>query len=100
MDNYPVCDWCGECKCCPAHNCEECKEKLETIKELQGANLKLHECDDNCICPIHKTPLFYAPISNIHACQDVECIHGHGMVHQCCVPGHKHPIDEVFGRCT
>lgn len=25
MIHYPSCDFCGECKCCPAHNCGRCK---------------------------------------------------------------------------
>lgn len=37
-----------------------------------------HVCDDRCVCPVHQTPLFYAPSVDDHACQDVTCVHGHG----------------------
>jgi hypothetical protein len=36
-------------------------------------------CDERCVCPVHSTPLLYAPASDEHACQDVNCRHGHGM---------------------
>jgi hypothetical protein len=42
-------------------------------------SLSTHRCDDDCTCPIHKTPLFYAPASNEHACQDPDCIHAQGL---------------------
>lgn len=32
-----------------------------------------HSCDDGCVCPIHHTPLYYAPASNDHACQNADC---------------------------
>lgn len=38
-----------------------------------------HVCDDLCVCPIHDTPLLYAPASNEHACQDPDCEHAHGI---------------------
>jgi len=38
-----------------------------------------HACDETCVCPIHETPLIYAPSVDDHACQDVTCVHGHGM---------------------
>lgn len=41
---------------------------------------RLHICDDGCACPIHDTPLIYWPHGDEHACQDVTCEHGHGMV--------------------
>jgi hypothetical protein len=39
----------------------------------------LHRCTDQCVCPIHGTPLIYAPESGEHACQDATCVHGHGL---------------------
>jgi hypothetical protein len=44
---------------------------------------KAHVCDDWCICPLHETPLLYAPAHGDHACQDIECVHAHGGV----IPG-------------
>jgi hypothetical protein len=38
-----------------------------------------HKCDERCICPIHRTPLIYAPGPNEHACQDIDCTYGHGL---------------------
>jgi hypothetical protein len=38
-----------------------------------------HRCDDDCTCPVHGTPLLYAPASNEHACQDPDCEHAHGF---------------------
>jgi hypothetical protein len=37
-----------------------------------------HVCDDRCLCPVHGTPLLYAPSTDDHACQDVDCVHGRG----------------------
>lgn len=37
-----------------------------------------HACDETCVCPIHETPLIYAPSIDDHACQDIECVFGHG----------------------
>jgi len=39
----------------------------------------VHRCDDQCVCPIHHTPLFYSPQFRKHACQDPDCVHAHGM---------------------
>lgn len=39
-----------------------------------------HTCDEGCVCPDHETPLIYSPAWDEHACQDVTCVHGHGMV--------------------
>jgi hypothetical protein len=37
-----------------------------------------HLCSDLCVCPVHGTPLFYAPASDDHACRDNDCKYGHG----------------------
>ncbi|WP_329492490.1 hypothetical protein OG618_36985 (plasmid) [Kitasatospora sp. NBC_01246] len=37
-----------------------------------------HQCDDLCVCPVHLTPLLYAPVAGDHACQNADCEHGHG----------------------
>lgn len=39
----------------------------------------VHKCDKFCICPIHKTSLYYAKSTDDHACQDVNCRYGQGM---------------------
>lgn len=40
----------------------------------------IHRCDDECRCPIHPDlPLLYAPATGEHACQKIDCVHGHGM---------------------
>ena len=31
MESYPECDWCGQCECCPKHDCEKCKVSDEEI---------------------------------------------------------------------
>ena len=41
-----------------------------------------HHCDERCVCPVHGTALIYAPASGEHACQDIDCVHGHGMRRQ------------------
>ena len=41
---------------------------------------ELHRCHDGCVCPIHRTPLLYAPAHDQHACQDPKCVHAHGIV--------------------
>jgi hypothetical protein len=40
---------------------------------------KPHRCDERCTCPVHGTDLIYWPAGDDHACQDVTCVHGHGM---------------------
>lgn len=40
--------------------------------------MSTHTCDDDCVCPTHRTPLYYAPASNDHACQDASCEWGAG----------------------
>lgn len=40
---------------------------------------KPHRCDERCVCPVHGTPLIYWPAGGDHACQDVNCVYGHGM---------------------
>jgi hypothetical protein len=44
------------------------------------ANHRPHVCDDRCTCPVHDTPLIYSPTQDDHACQDVTCKHGHGIL--------------------
>ncbi|MFE7963390.1 hypothetical protein ACFU0X_10105 [Streptomyces cellulosae] len=39
-----------------------------------------HVCGAECVCPLHGTPLLYAPAANVHACQDPDCPHGHGLL--------------------
>jgi hypothetical protein len=51
-----------------------------------------HHCDDRCICPIHQTPLYYAPQDDTHACQDPTCVHAHGMVY-----AHGMPNPDKYG---
>lgn len=48
-----------------------------------GLEASAHVCGDGCVCPIHGTPLLYAPNGGDHACQDPECEHAHGGV----IPG-------------
>lgn len=36
-------------------------------------------CGDECVCPVHGTPLIYWPARDDHACQDANCRYGHGM---------------------
>jgi hypothetical protein len=38
-----------------------------------------HRCDDSCLCPIHGTPMLYAASTWLHACQDSDCVHAHGV---------------------
>lgn len=39
-----------------------------------------HDCTEKCQCPIHHTPLIYAPGTDDHACQDASCPLGHGLM--------------------
>lgn len=39
-----------------------------------------HRCDERCTCPIHGTPLYYAPSAHVHACQDSTCEHAGGLL--------------------
>ncbi|MCZ0983922.1 hypothetical protein O1L60_44980 [Streptomyces diastatochromogenes] len=39
----------------------------------------LHQCDELCRCPVHGTALYFAPASNLHACQNPNCRYAHGI---------------------
>jgi hypothetical protein len=41
-----------------------------------------HRCAEECVCPIHGTPLIYWPHGNDHVCQDVDCRYGQRMAEQ------------------
>lgn len=32
-----------------------------------------HHCDERCTCPADGRPMFYAPSTGEHACQDPDC---------------------------
>lgn len=36
--------------------------------------------EDQCVCPIHQTPLLYNEVSEDHACQNIMCLYAHGFV--------------------
>ncbi len=38
-----------------------------------------HRCSASCRCPVHATPMIYSPAYDDHACQDVNCMYGHGV---------------------
>lgn len=38
-----------------------------------------HTCSEKCVCPRHSTPMIYWPRGDEHACQDVDCLYGHGI---------------------
>lgn len=46
-----------------------------------------HRCDEKCKCPVDGKPLFYARSTGEHACMDVDCVNGHGMVSSLPVSG-------------
>lgn len=54
---------------------------------------KAHFCDEQCVCPIHGTPLFYSPRGDEHACQGVACVHGHGGLIPGYDPAWNEPVD-------
>lgn len=38
---------------------------------------RTHRCDESCACPADGLPMFYAPSTGQHACQDPDCRHAH-----------------------
>lgn len=40
----------------------------------------LHVCDERCVCPIHKLPMYYSRVERDHACQDPTCRYARGVV--------------------
>ena len=34
-----------------------------------------HRCDERCLCPADGLPMWYAPSSGQHACQDPDCVY-------------------------
>lgn len=53
--------------------------KFQEDAARRAADLN-HTCGERCVCPIHGTPLLYAPAQDEHACQDPDCKHAHGIV--------------------
>jgi hypothetical protein len=41
--------------------------------------MSFHQCDEQCVCPVHRTQMLYAPATDDHACQDIECKYAHGF---------------------
>lgn len=37
-----------------------------------------HECDEHCVCPVHRCPMIYVPVTDDHACDDKACEYGLG----------------------
>lgn len=54
-----------------------------------------HQCDYVCVCPVHETPLFYAPHHDLHACQDPTCVHAHGIEYR---DLHDQAMRRLFGK--
>lgn len=38
---------------------------------------RIHRCDERCLCPADGLPMWYAPSTGQHACQDPDCAHAH-----------------------
>jgi hypothetical protein len=41
--------------------------------------MRLHRCDDRCVCPTDGLPLIYARSAGQHACQLADCEYAHGL---------------------
>ncbi|QKV98220.1 hypothetical protein HUT19_41610 (plasmid) [Streptomyces sp. NA02950] len=46
---------------------------------MTAAVRQTHWCGAACRCPVHGTPLYYWPAGDLHACQDPNCRHAHGI---------------------
>jgi len=65
----------------------EPEDQYEALMKRRGEGLHTplrkmltrHVCGIQCICPVHRTPMFYSPAWDDHACQDITCEYGHGM---------------------
>ena len=44
------------------------------------SDVRLHRCDDRCVCPIDGLPLLYARSIDQHACQLPDCVNAHGLI--------------------
>lgn len=38
---------------------------------------RMHRCDERCTCPADGRPMFYAPSTGQHACQNPNCAYAH-----------------------
>lgn len=38
-----------------------------------------HQCDKQCVCPIHKISLWYSRTADDHVCPDPKCKYAKGM---------------------
>jgi len=38
---------------------------------------RAHRCDERCTCPADGLPMFYAPLTGQHACQNPDCGYAH-----------------------
>jgi hypothetical protein len=41
------------------------------------AERRHHHCGERCTCPADGLPMWYAPSTGRHACQDPDCEHAH-----------------------
>jgi hypothetical protein len=55
------------------------RAQLDEDEWIARAAVTPHRCDEWCVCPDHRTPLYYSPAQHDHACQDITCRYGHGM---------------------
>lgn len=53
----------------------------------------LHECDEHCICPVHRTPMEYVPRTDDHACGDLACEYGYGNWRQMATRAWKRDLE-------
>lgn len=44
---------------------------------VPGPERRAHRCDESCTCPGDGLPMFYAPSTGRHACQDPDCAYAH-----------------------
>jgi hypothetical protein len=67
-------DGCAYCHRIRSHrNAQLAVRAIDREREALGAASRPHRCDERCVCPTDGKPLYYAPASGQHACQDPEC---------------------------
>ena len=58
-----------------------------------------HRCDETCVCPIHKTALYWSVSKQLHACQDPGCVFAQGLETAPCACGHLYRGHVDGGDC-
>jgi hypothetical protein len=47
------------------------------LRKFNRPGAERRRCDESCACPADGRPMYYAPRTGLHACQDPDCDYAH-----------------------